>query len=348
MIVDLGGRAVGPGRPTFVIAEAGVNHNADVDLAERLVDAAAASGADAVKFQTWITEKLIRPETPMAEYQAQNTGSADSQFTMLKRLELSRPAFRRLKAYADRRGILFLSTPDEEESSDFLEELGVAAFKIGSGELTNLPYLAHLARKGKPLILSTGMGDLDEVRAAVQTIRTHGDPPLVLLHCVSNYPTEPADCNLTCLATLRDAFGLPVGFSDHTVGLAVPLAAVALGACMIEKHLTLDRALPGPDHLVSATPEELRELVAGIRAVEAARGDGIKMPRPGEVPTRALVRKSLVARHAIARGAVLDAAAVIALRPGTGIAPGELPRVVGRRARRDIAAGESLAWDALE
>jgi len=348
-MIKIGGREIGPGKPTFVIAEAGVNHNGDVALAERLVDAAARAGADAVKFQTWVTERLVAPETPMADYQARNTGVTESQFAMLKRLELSYEAFRRVKAYAERRGILFLSTPDEEASSDFLESLDVAAFKIGSGELTNLPYLGHLARKGRPLILSTGMGDLDEVRAAVETIRRHGNPPLVLLHCVSNYPTDPEDCNLACLATLREAFpGVPVGFSDHTVGLAIPLAAVALGACVIEKHLTLDRALPGPDHLVSATPGDLRALVDGIRAVEAARGDGVKAPRPGEVPTRALVRKSLVAHRLIRVGETLEAGALIALRPGTGIAPSELGRVVGRRARRDIAEGEPLAWEALE
>ncbi|MGH7895510.1 MAG: N-acetylneuraminate synthase, partial [Candidatus Binatia bacterium] len=310
-MITLGGRVIGHGRPAFVIAEAGVNHNGDVALAERLVDAAAEAGADAVKFQTWVTERLVAPEAPMAEYQARNTGVTESQFAMLKRLELSYDAFRRVKGYAERRGIMFLSTPDEEASADFLESLDVAAFKIGSGELTNLPYLAHLARKGRPLILSTGMGDLEEVRAAVETIRRHGDPPLVLLHCVSNYPTEPEDCNLACLATLRAAFpDVPVGFSDHTIGVAVPLAAVALGACVIEKHLTLDRALPGPDQRVSATPEALRALVDGIRAVEAARGDGIKAPRPGEVETRALVRKSLVARRAIRRGEALDAGAL--------------------------------------
>jgi N-acetylneuraminate synthase/N,N'-diacetyllegionaminate synthase len=312
------------------------------------VDAALAAGADAVKFQTWVTEKLVRPDAAMAEYQARNTGVEESQFAMLKKLELPYEGFRRLKPYCDRRGACFLSTPDEEDSADFLESLDVPAFKVGSGELTNLPYLAHLAGKGRPLILSTGMGDLNEVRAAVATIRAHGDPPLAVLHCVSNYPTEPADCNLAAMAALRDALDVPVGFSDHTVGLAVPLAAVALGACIIEKHLTLDRALPGPDHLVSATPDELRALVDGIRAVEAARGDGVKAPRPSELPTRELVRKSLVARVPVAAGARLEAPMLVALRPATGISPAELARVVGRRARRAIAAGEPLAWDMLE
>ena len=348
MSFRIGGRAIGPGEPAYVIAEAGVNHNGDIALAERLVDAAASAGADAVKFQTWVTEKLVLPNAAMAEYQTRNTGTQESQFAMLKRLELSYPDFRRLKTYCDRRGVCFLSTPDEEDSADFLESLDVSAFKIGSGELTNLPYLAHLARKGRPLILSTGMGDLAEVRAAVETIRAHGDPPLAVLHCVSNYPTDPADCNLAAMTSMSRELGVLVGFSDHTVGLAVPLAAVALGAYLIEKHLTLDRALPGPDHAVSATPDELRGLVEGIRSVEAARGDGVKTPRPSELPTRELVRKSLVARVTIAPGARIDTDVLRALRPATGISPADLARVVGRRARRQIRAGEMLSWEDLE
>jgi N-acetylneuraminate synthase/N,N'-diacetyllegionaminate synthase len=346
--VRLGARAIGPGHPVFVIAEAGVNHNGDLGHAKALVDAAAGAGADAVKFQTWITERLVAPDAPMAEYQARNTGVEESQFAMLKRLELGRDEFRALDRYARERGIVFLSTPDEEESADFLESLDVAAFKIGSGELTNLPYLAHVARKKRPMLVSTGMGDLDEVRAAVETIRANGDSPLVLLHCVSNYPTEPGDCNLRAIGTLARAFDVPVGFSDHTLGLAVPLAAVALGACTIEKHLTLDRTLPGPDQRVSATPEEFRALVAGIRDVEAALGDGVKAPRPTELPTRALVRKSLVASRPIPRGATITVDALIALRPAGGIPPGDRTRVVGRRARRDIRQGEAIGWDAIE
>jgi N-acetylneuraminate synthase/N,N'-diacetyllegionaminate synthase len=343
-----GNRRIGHEQPTFVIAEAGVNHNGDVEMAERLVDAASAAGADAVKFQTWVTEKLVLPEAAMAEYQARNTGERESQFAMLKRLELSYSDFRRLKAYCDQRGICFLSTPDEEGSADFLESLNVPGFKIGSGELTNLPYLAHLATKKRPLILSTGMGDLDEVRAAVDTIRANGDPPLAVLHCVSNYPTEAADCNLDAMATLRAALDVPVGFSDHTIGLAVPLAAVALGACIIEKHLTLDLGLPGPDHVVSATPDDLRAMIHGIRSVEAARGDGVKAPRESELGTRRLVRKSLVAQAVVPAGAPLESRMLCAMRPATGISPAELTRVVGRRARRTIEKGEILSWEMLE
>lgn len=348
MTFRVGPRRVGPGHSVLVIAEAGVNHNGDVALAERLVDAAAAAGADAVKFQTWVTEKLVLPGAEMAEYQVRHTGTRESQFAMLKRLELSYDDFRRLQEHARRRGILFLSTPDEEESSDFLDSLGVPAFKIGSGELTNLPYLAHLARKARPLILSTGMADLDEVRAAVDTIRANGNPPLAILHCVSNYPTDPGDCNLTAMRTLREAFAVPVGFSDHTVGLAIPLAAVALGACIIEKHFTLDRALPGPDQAASSTPDEFRALIQGIRAIEAALGDGLKAPRPDELPTRALVRKSLVARSTIPAGIRIEASMLAALRPGTGIPPSALPSVVGHRTRRSIAAGELITWDMLK
>ena len=249
--IKIPGRRIGSGQPVFIIAEAGVNHNGDYRLACKLIDAALDSGADAVKFQTWVTEKLVLKDAALAKYQRENLRKKKSQYQLLKELELTYPTFRRLKAYAKRRGILFLSTPDEEESADFLEEIGVPLFKIGSGEVTNLPYLKYIGRKGRPIILSTGMSTLGEVKAAVRAIEKTRNRNLVLLHCVSNYPTQPSDCNLAAMATLRAEFGYPVGFSDHTQGQSVAIAAVAMGACVLEKHLTLDNRMKGPDHRAS-------------------------------------------------------------------------------------------------
>ena len=242
-------REIGSAGPCFIIAEAGVNHNGSLDLARRLVDAAVAARADAVKFQTFRAEKVVSPVALKAEYQAQTTGSGESQLEMVKKLELPFESFRELKHHCEEKGILFLSTPFDEESADFLDSLGMSAFKIPSGEITNLPFLEHIARKRKPLILSTGMSELEEVRTAVETLRQAGARELVLLHCVSSYPARPASVNLRAMQTLCETFGVPVGFSDHTLGTAITLAAVALGACVIEKHLTLDCKLPGPDQI---------------------------------------------------------------------------------------------------
>jgi N-acetylneuraminate synthase/N,N'-diacetyllegionaminate synthase len=342
--IIIGSRRVGPGEPCFVIAEAGVNHNGDRSLALKLVDVAAASGADAVKFQTFAAERLATPDAPKADYQIETTGAAESQFAMLKRLELSFDDHVAVKARCEERGILFLSTPFDERSADMLQTLGVAAFKTPSGELTNLPYLAHVARFGKPMIVSTGMATLGEVEAAVASILANGAPPTALLHCVSKYPAEPEDVNLRAMETLSRAFGLPVGYSDHTRGVAVGIAAAALGACVVEKHFTIDRSLPGPDHRASLEPDELRTFVDGIRSAQAALGDGQKRPREGELATAAVARKSLVAVRDLVRGAVLESSDVRAMRPGTGIPPADLQRVCGRRLTADIRAGTLLEW----
>lgn len=342
--IQIAGRRIGPGSACFIIAEAGVNHNGDPDLAKRLVDVAVAAGADAVKFQTFNAERLVSPGAATAAYQAQSTGER-SQLELLRRLELSPSAHRQLREYCQARSIMFLSTPFDEESADLLETLGVPAFKVSSGDLTNTPLLAHIARKGKPVLLSTGMSTLDEVQTAVQTIRNAGGRQLVLLHCVSRYPAEPHEANLRAMQTLAQQCQVPVGYSDHTLGIDVALAAVALGACIIEKHLTLDRQLPGPDHHMSLDPGAFRSLVQGIRIVELSLGHGRKEPSSAEAEISAAARRSLVTIRPIAKGSQLTADAIAIKRPGTGLSPASLPQVVGRVAARDIAAGTLLSWD---
>ncbi len=344
---EIANRIIGPGQPCFVIAEAGVNHNGSLLLARQLIDAAVEAGADAVKFQTFRTEALVTADAPMARYQQDNTGATESQFTMLKRLELDVDAHRELIEYCRARAILFLSTPFDEGSADLLDELGVSAFKIPSGEVTNLPFLAHVARKGRPLILSTGMCTLGEVETAVAAIRAAGDPPLSLLHCVSNYPATPASSNLRAMHTMAVAFDVPVGFSDHTLGIEVALASVALGACILEKHLTLDCNLPGPDHKASLEPGSLKALVLGVHKVELALGHGRKEPAPDEADTAAVARKSLVAAAHIGAGTVLTGEMVAIKRPGTGLPPSMRDILVGRVVREDLAPGTVFTREML-
>ena len=339
---DLAGKGVGPGRPCFVIAEAGVNHNGDVELAHRLVDVAAEAGADAVKFQSFDPERLVSPLARKAAYQAEATGHRESQLEMLRRLVLPSEALAKLAAHAAERGIIFLSTPFDESSADLLETLGMPAYKVPSGEVTNHPLVAHVAAKGLPVLLSTGMSTLEEVAQAVAVVRENGDPPLALLHCVSNYPAAPRDSNLRAIAAMRAAFGVPVGWSDHTEGLQVSLAAVAAGADLLEKHVTLNRNLPGPDHRSSLEPEELAELVRAVREVELAMGDGVKRPVASEAATSEVARRSLHAARALPAGHLLETGDLIALRPGTGISPALRDRVVGRRLKVAVAGGEML------
>ena len=346
--ITIAGRAVGPGQPCFVIAEAGVNHNGDVGQARRLIDVAVEAGADAVKFQTFRSEQVISAAAPKAAYQRATTSPAESQLEMVRRLELPFEAFRELRAYAREAGILFLSTPFDLESADFLASMELPAFKVPSGEITNFPFLEHIARKGKPMIVSTGMSDLEEVRVAVEVIRAAGNPELALLHCVSNYPAQPASSNLRAMETMQSKLGVPVGLSDHTLGIEVALAAVALGACILEKHFTLDRDLPGPDHKASLAPAELKSLVAGIRTVESALGDGIKQPADEERDTRSVARRSLVAARDLPAGSVLTEDAIAILRPGTGLPPASRTKVLGKRVRAAVAAGTPLTADLLE
>ena len=342
--IDVYTHKIGPNQHTFIIAEAGVNHNGSLEMAHQLVGVAVQAGADAVKFQTFKAEKVISPQAPKADYQKGTTDPDESQLDMVKRLELSFDAFRELYAYCQQQGILFMSTPFDEESADFLADLGVAVFKIASGELTNLPFLAHVARKGKPMIVSTGMARLGEVETAVNAIEKVGNRDFVLLHCVSNYPAEPADINLRAMQTMATAFGVPVGYSDHTLGIEVALAAVALGACVIEKHFTLDRSLPGPDHRASLEPNELAELVRGIRTVEAALGHGRKEPAASEANTAAVARRSLVAARDIPAGVVLTEEMIASRRPGTGLPPAMAEYIIGRHTRANISAGTIIEF----
>ena len=345
--VEIAGRPIGRGCPCFVIAEAGVNHNGDVHLGLRLVDVAADAGADAVKFQTFRADRVVSPLAPKAAYQTANTGSAGTQLEMVRKLELSAADHRILADQCRKRGILFLSTPFDEPSVDLLSDLGVPAFKVPSGEITNYPLLAYVARKKRPLIISTGMSTLDEVRRAVQVVREEGVDEIILLQCVSSYPANPRDVNLRAMQTMRDEFGVPVGYSDHTLGVEVALAAVALGACVIEKHLTLDRTLPGPDHQMSADPAELTALVSGIRKVESAMGDGRKKTATSEAEIAAVARRSLIAEIDVPAGTQLTESMIGIKRPGTGLPPEMLSEIIGRKALRDIPSGTAISWDML-
>ncbi len=339
---------VGPGQPAFIIAEAGVNHNGDVQLARDLVDAAWKAGASAVKFQTFKAEQLVTADAPKASYALETTDNQESFLDMLRRLELDEAAHRELLERSGERELVFMSTPFDEESADFLNALPVPIFKIPSPEITNIPLLRHVARMGKPVILSTGMATLAEVETAVETLEREGTRDLIILHCVSNYPARPEDTNLRVLETLRAAFGYPVGLSDHTAGVEISVAAVALGACVIEKHYTLDRNLPGPDHQASLEPDELKLLVHSIRNVEAAMGTGRKAPVAREANTAAVARKSLVTAQALPAGTVLTEAMIAIRRPGTGLPPAMREQLVGRTLRVDLPAGALLTLDHIQ
>lgn len=322
--------------PCYIIAEAGVNHNGDAALARRIIDAAAEAGADAVKFQTFYADELVSRTARKARYQIENTADDGSQYDMLKALELADADYAALHRHAAERGIDFLSTPFSERAADLLERIGVTAYKVSSGDLTHLPLLRHIARKGRPVILSSGMATLAEIEEGIEALRSEGCDEISVLHCVSNYPAAPADCNLAAMGTIARAFGVPVGWSDHTEGEAISLAAVARGARIIEKHITLDRDLPGPDHRASMEPADFTRFVANVRAVESAIGNGLKVPTPAEVETAKLGRRSVVTTRALTAGAVLTRADVAIKRPGTGIAPRFLPYVLGRRLAQDL------------
>ena len=332
---------------TFIIAEAGVNHNGEIELAHRLVDIAADAGANAVKFQTFRAEGVSTEEAPKADYQIRTTGSSDNQLGMLRQLELADGHYPALINHCEDRGIMFMSTPHDWAAIDILDRYNVPVFKVGSGDLTNIPFLRRLAQKGRPIILSTGMGSLCEVEEAVEAIRSQGNQQLILLHCVTNYPAEMSDCNLRAMCTLRQSFQVPVGFSDHTVGIEAALAAVALGAQVIEKHFTLDRSLPGPDHDASLEPTELLHLVQGIRSVEQAMGDGVKRPKSVEQKIIPVVRKSIVAARDIPAGVVITEEMITTKRPGSGIMPRYWDDITGRIAGVAIARDSLLRWEQL-
>jgi N-acetylneuraminate synthase/N,N'-diacetyllegionaminate synthase len=331
----------------FIIAEAGVNHDGSVDVALRLVETAKACGADAVKFQSFRADRIVTRSAAKAVYQERTTAGTESHFEMLKRLELSADAHRRLIDHCREVKIEFLSSPFDEESVDLLDAMGISQFKVPSGEITNLPLLQHIARKRRPVILSTGMATLGEVEEAVHALHAAGAAQITLLHCVTEYPAPYAEINLRAMLTLKAAFGLPVGYSDHTDGVEVAIAAVALGAEVIEKHFTLDRALPGPDHAASLEPAELTQMVAAIRNVESALGNGIKVPAPCERQNILVARKSVVAAHDLPIGRRLRAEDLTIKRPGTGISPKFLQALIGRTLRTSVKEDEVINWNHL-
>ena len=334
---------------TYIIAEAGVNHNGQLDLALQLCDAAKAAGVDCVKFQTWQTEKIVTRKAEKAVYQSENTNDADeSQFDMLKKLELSYGDFRIVQEYCNKIGVDFLSTPDEEYSLAFLmDELNLPLIKIGSGEVTNIPYLRQMASYGKPVILSTGMSTLAQVATAYDTLLAAGAPSVALLHCTTNYPCPKNEVNLRAMQTMREAFKCQVGYSDHTMGTEIPVAAVAMGAEIIEKHFTLDRNMKGPDHKASLEPDELKVMVEAIRNVEIALGDGIKRPNKSEQEISRVVLKTIVAAKPIAKGDVLTEDNLTVKRAGKGISSSHWDVVVGIQAQRNYTIDEPIVIDQL-
>lgn len=338
---------VTPESPCFIIAEAGVNHNGDLELAKQLVLAAKEAGADAVKFQTFQAKHLVTADAPQADYQARNSGKTESQFDMLKRLELPLEAFAELSRYCQELGIMFMSTAFDEESADFLAGLGMSIFKIPSGELTNIPLLQHIARFGKPMIVSTGMGTIEEIKEAVETIQAAGNDDITVLHCVTDYPTPPEQVNLRAMHVIQAALGVPIGYSDHSMGIEASVIAVAAGAKVIEKHFTLDCNLPGPDHKASLEPKDLGEMVKGIRKVEVLLGSGRKQPNEAELAVAKIVRRSVVAARDLKTGDTITSDMVLLRRPGTGIEPARMGEVIGRTLSREVKEGVLLLWDDL-
>lgn len=334
-----------------IIAEAGVNHNGELHRAKQLVAVAARAGADYVKFQTFKAEKLVSKTAVKADYQKKNIGDGnDSQFDMLKKLELSEADHAELKAYAEQCQIKFLSTAFDIDSIDFLDALGIDVFKVPSGELTHYPYLVAIAKKNKPVILSTGMATWQEVTEAVQVLTAHGmvRSRITVLHCNTEYPTPFEDVNLRAMNYMGEQLGVDIGYSDHTAGIEVPIAAVALGATVIEKHFTLDRTLPGPDHAASLEPDELVAMVRTIRNIELAlRGSGFKEPSQSELKNKAVARKSIFVRKDLPAGALLRADDLMMMRPGHGISPMQLENVIGKVLTKQVQTGDMLTWEHL-
>lgn len=329
-------------KKTLIIAEAGVNHNGSVALAHRMIDAAYRAGADIIKFQTGKPELVISRFAEKAEYQKNTTGHNESQLEMCRKIILQYEDHQSLKEHCEKLGIQFLSTPFDLDSIDFLEELGCTMWKIPSGEITNLPYLIKIAETHKPVILSTGMSTLEEISDAITVLKEHGSGEITLLHCTTEYPAPIEDVNLRAMETMRQKFGLKVGYSDHTQGIEIPVAAVAMGACVIEKHFTLDRNMKGPDHKASLEPDELAAMVKAIRNVERALGDGIKTPSPSEIKNIPIARKSIVAKKKILKGEFLTEENITTKRPGNGISPMRWKDVLGTRAVRDFCEDELI------
>jgi N,N'-diacetyllegionaminate synthase len=327
----------------FIIAESGVNHNGNINIAKKLIDTAVEAGADAVKFQTFKAENLVTKDAPKAEYQKETTGNGN-QFEMLKKLELSFEDHIILKKYCDEKKIMFLSTPFDFESVDLLEKINMPIYKISSGDLTNSPLLKYIAKLNKPMIVSTGMANLGEVESAVNAIKETGNGKISLLHCTSNYPTDYVDVNLNAMLTMKSAFMLPIGYSDHTIGIEVPITAVAIGAKIIEKHFTLDKNLEGPDHKASLNPEEFKQMISGIRNIEKAFGNGIKKCNSSEENTRRVARKSIVAKVDIRKGEIISYENITFKRPANGLSPIFIDEIIGKAAICDIYEDELITF----
>lgn len=327
---------------TFIIAEAGINHNGSFELAKQLVDKAVWAGADCIKFQTFNSKNLVSKDAQKAEYQKKTTDSSESQLEMLKKLELSKEEFIELRDYCNQKGIMFLSTPFDLESIDFLASIGVKTWKIPSGEITNYPFLRAIGKRKESVIMSTGMCTLDEVRDAIKVLKDFGTTDITLLHCTTEYPAPYDSVNLKAMLTLQKEFGFKVGYSDHTNGIEVPVAAVAMGASVIEKHFTLDKNMEGPDHKASLEPDELKLMVQSIRNVEVALGDGKKQPSDAEKKNIAIARKSIVAACEIKKGEIFTEENLTAKRPGNGISPMNWAEVLGKIAKRDFSEDELI------
>src|SRR3989344_2351397 len=344
MIVKIGNKFIGENQPVFIIAEAGVNHNGSLAMAKKLVDAAKAAGADAIKFQTFKSEDLVTQGAGMAKYQEKNTGKKESQLSMLKKLELKNQDFIALKKYCDKKNIMFLSTAHKKDAVDFLNPL-MPAFKIASGDLTNVPFLQAVAKNKKPMIVSTGMADMKEIQEAVATIIKAGNQKIIVLHCTTNYPCPLKEVNLKAMITMKKKFGLPVGYSDHTEGIWVSVMAAAMGATALEKHFTLDKSLPGPDHKASLEPKGLQEMVDKVREVEKILGSGIKKPTASEKNIALVARKSIVAKKDILKGQKVTGNMLTVKRPGSGIEPKYLNKIIGKYAKEDIKKESLVKWN---
>ncbi|MDP8230764.1 MAG: N-acetylneuraminate synthase [Candidatus Gorgyraea atricola] len=328
----------------FIIAEAGVNHNGSVDIAKRMVDAAIEADVDAIKFQTFKAEKIITKSAPKAEYQKDTTDKEESHFDMIKKLELDMKAHLEILDYCKKNKIAFLSSPFDSESIDLLDKLGLNLFKIPSGEITNLPYIRKIGSLKKEIILSTGMSDLKEIENALNILEAFGTPKgrITVLHCNTEYPTPIEDVNLQAMVTMKDTFGVNVGYSDHTCGIEVSIAAVAMGASVIEKHFTLDKNMQGPDHKASLEPDELKAMTKAIRNTEKAMGDGVKRASQSELKNKVVVRKSIVASRGIIKDEIFTEKSIIPKRPGSGISPMEWDNIIGKKAKRNFNEGEMI------
>ena len=326
----------------FIIAEAGVNHNGSFELAKQLVDKAVWAGADCIKFQTFKSENLVSPNAQKAEYQEKTTDSKESQFNMLKKLELKKEHFILLRDYCQQKGILFLSTPFDLESIDFLASIGMKTWKIPSGEITNYPFLRKIGQRKESVIMSTGMCTMEEVHSAVDVLNQFGTTDITLLHCTTEYPAPYDSVNLSAMVSLQKEFGYRIGYSDHTKGIEIPIAAVAMGATVIEKHFTLNCNMMGPDHKASLEPNELKEMIQAIRNVEKAYGDGVKRPSEVEKKNIAIARKSIFAKTDIKRGEVFSENNITAKRPGNGLSPMEWNEIIGQKAIKDFMIDEMI------